>query len=64
MLIEDKEEIKRQIAIRVIECLDEMFDLNGNIGVVTTHNNNPKFYTIVVTDQHGEKLGINIHKLK
>ncbi len=59
------EEHKRKIAISIIECLDNLVDFNSeNITIKTTHNNNPKYYTVEVSDKLCNKIGINIHKLK
>lgn len=68
-MAESKEDLiesrKRGIAIEIIKCLDELYEFTGDaILVQTTHNNNPKYYTIEVSDKNGNKLGINIHKLK
>ena len=60
----DVEEHKRSIAIKIIECLDELYDLRDTISISTTHHNNPKQYSIIVQDKTGDKIGINIHKLK
>lgn len=59
------EEHKKAIANRVIECLDNLFDLDvENITIQTIHHNNPKYYEINISDSKQNKIGINIHKLK
>ncbi len=59
------EERKRKIAIAIIECLDQLYDLRGEtIDITTTHYTDPKYFTVIVQDSHKNKIGINIHKLK
>lgn len=59
------EERKRNIALEVIKSLDDLFDLTGEtVSIKTTHFDTPKYKFIEVSDSHGNKIGINIHKLK
>lgn len=60
------EERKRKVAISIIDCLDNLWDITGETYTVTTthYNNHPKQYTVIVEDSQKNKIGINIHKLK
>lgn len=55
----------RAIAIKVIKCIEELIDLSeDNITITTTNYSNPSYYTIEVDNNKGNRLGINIHKIK
>jgi hypothetical protein len=59
------EERKATIAREVIKCLDELYDLTGEtITIQTLHHDSTGHKTIVISDKHDNKLGINIHKIK
>lgn len=59
------EERKRSIAIEVIKSLDDLYNLSGeSILIQTTHFTNPDYKVITIEDRNGNKIGINIHKLK
>jgi hypothetical protein len=69
MYDETKEDLiesrKRNIAIEIIKCLDNLYEFTGESMLIqTTQNSNPLYYNIEISDRNGNKLGINIHKLK
>ncbi len=56
---------QRSIAEKVIACLDELIDLDKeNISIESVNYANPKYYTIIIDNNKGDKVEINISKVK
>lgn len=66
---DSKEDIEqrhhRSIAEKIIGCLEDLVDLTEeNIGIEIINYTNPKYCSVIINNNKGNKVAINIHKVE